>query len=335
MKIVHWVHFDPKQWSGMYQRAIEIRDAEIRLGVTSGFVDPGIMFRKGYKLEGIEVFPLEWAKDADVHVIESHTPAQFGELKHTVFLAHGGPKYCMDGLFKGEDESFIPSVQMMQMCDMTIVQNIEYKKFWEEFAPGKIYHVRGGVDLKRWSPNGESAELFATRPAIVYMDMWRRMKLPTTLIFAMKRVVEKVPSARLNLLNIPNNQVVFWTRFLCKLNADWYVEQFRPGRITKPDMVYRSADILVDPCEGGSNSGVGAEALACGCPVVFLKGNPDTHGSAKCQDDPDDMAAAILDILKMNKTDAKVEARQLAETYYDVDRMVNEMLDLYEEVLVE
>jgi len=336
LKIVHWVHFDKRAWSGLYQRAYEFQRAEVRQGVVSGFCDPIPQFRDGYEIENsgrkLVVAPWSWAKDADVNVVESHTPAIISALRNRVFIAHGGPKYCAEGIVQGNADSMISSIDMVRICELVIVQNRFHKKFWEEFAPGKVYHVRGGIDLDLWKPEGETKELFVNHPAIVYMDMWRSMKLPTTLIMAMPYVLKEIPTARLNLLNVPSNQVVFWVRFMTKLGVDTFCEQFRPSRILKPDVVYRAADILVDPCEGGSNSGVGLEAMACGCPVIFLEGHPDTHGVAKCEDDPKDMARAIVEVWNQDQKELRRKARAIAEKFYDVNRTAKEMIDLYSRV---
>lgn len=329
MKIVHWVHFDKDKWSGLFARATELQAAEVRLGHESAFCDPMQAFAKGYEVDGVVVHPWGFAEDADVNIIESHVPSLLPEFKNKVFIPHGGPSYCAMNITEGKDASMIPSIQMIQQSDIIISQNRFHIPFWQEFTdPEKVFHVIGGVDLEKWNPKGKREKLFANRPAIVYMDMWRFMKLPFTLLRAIKRVVKELPTARLNLLNLPGNQLIFWARFCSKLGMDWLVEQYRPGRVKDPSVIYRSADIIVDPVQGGTTSGVGVEAMACGCPVVFLAGHPDVHGVAKCLDNPDAMAGAIVALWK-NIDRARESARALAEQYYDVNRMAQEMIDIY------
>jgi len=80
------------------------------------------------------------------------------------------------------------------------------------------------VDLEKWCPEGKKIP-FTSHPCIVYMDVWRDVKLPITLLLAMK----EVPTARLQLFNVTKGREAWWMRFLCKVGVDHLVENYKGG----------------------------------------------------------------------------------------------------------
>ena len=335
MKIVHYATVVPKTISGLIRRVMEIHKLEKALGWESGLVSPQDKHENGYTVEGtpaLEILPWSWAADADVHVMDGSVPGDILALKNRVFMAHGGPKYCALTELNMKRSSFTLAINMVQNCELTITQNRQHQRFWREFG-GDVRWVQGGVDLEKWIPEGTKIP-FPSHPCIVYMDIWRDMKLPMTLFMAMKEVVKEVPTARLQLFNVPKGREAWWMRVLCKVGVDHLVENYKGGIWGNPEQVYRGADIIVNPVEGGTISGVGVEALACGCPVLILEGNKSKYASIKSKDDPDSMAKALVKLWKRIEADrdeVRLEARMIAEKNYSVRRMVTEMLDIYVE----
>ena len=333
MRIVHWATVVPKTISGLIRRVMEIHKLEKALGWESGIVSPQNKHENGYTVEGnpaLEIMPWKWAADADVHVLDSSLPDNILALKNRVFMAHGGPKYCALTELNQKRSSFTTSINMIQNCELTITQNKQHQRYWREFG-GDVRWVQGGVDLEKWIPEGKKIT-FPSHPCIVYMDIWRDMKLPITLFMAMKKVVKEVPTARLQLFNVPKGKEAWWMKFLCKVGVDHLVENYKGGIWGKPEQIYRGADIIVNPVEGGTISGVGVEALACGCPTLILEGNKNKYASIKSKDNPDSMAKAIIKLWKRIEADrdkVRLEARMIAEKHYDVRRMVKDLTDIY------
>ncbi len=334
MKICHWITIAEKTISGLVRRVIETNKIEKELGYESGLVSPLNKHEDGYIVKGnpadLKVKSWKWSEDADVHVIDGVVPGRILALKNRVFMAHGGPKYCIMTELNQKRNSFTTAINTIQTCELTITQNKQHQKIWQEFG-GDVRWVQGGVDLEKWCPEGKKTS-FTNHPCVIYMDVWRDVKLPLTLLMAMKHVVKELPTARLQMFNVPRGYEAWWMRVICKVRVDHLVEHYRGGIFGNPEWLYRGADIIVNPVEGGTISGVGVEALACGCPVLILEGNKNKFASAKTKDNPEAMAKAIVKLWRKTEADpdkARLDARILAEKHYDVKRMVQEMIDVY------
>lgn len=309
---------------------------EKNFGHESGLVSPLDKHKSGYTVPGnitpLELMSHKWSEDADVHVIDGVIPGRILGLKNRVFFAHGSPRYCIMTELNQKRNSFTAAINTIQICELTITQNKYHQKIWQEFG-GDVRWVQGGVDLEKWCPEGKKIN-FSNHPCIIYLDVWRDIKLPLTLLMAMKHVVKEVPTARLQLFNVPKGKEAWWMRVICKIRVDHLVEHYRGGLFSNPEWLYRGADIIVNPVEGGTISGVGVEALACGCPVLILEGNKNKFASAKCKDDSISMAKALVKLWRKTEADpdkARLDARMITEKHYDVKRMVKDMLAIYTE----
>ncbi len=78
-------------------------------------------------------------------------------------------------------------------------------------------------------------------------------------------------------------------------------------------------------------SRVGAEALACGAPVIMLEGCPEKKATLKCKDTPQSMADAIETVwtkVQKNPKGMRRQARKIAEKHYDIKDTVKGFLEL-------
>jgi glycosyltransferase involved in cell wall biosynthesis len=105
---------------------------------------------------------------------------------------------------------------------------------------------------------------------------------------------------------------------------------------------YQAVDIYVHAAKAETFGLAITEALACGTPVVATAvcGIPEqiNHGETGFlvpQGNAEQMAIAIVTILNNSKLQQKMseQAVQLAHNQYSLDRMVNNYLEWYQEIL--
>lgn len=277
----------------------------------------------------------DWARNADVNVVDGLVPPIFDELKNRIFIAHGSPRHCFRQQLLGFDPALEVSINMVRDCELVVTWNKEYVRYWSAFTePGKVRWVPGGIDLSRWSRLGERFT-FDSHPQVGFMEMPRLGKMPFTFLFAVKKAHKSIPSLRVQLLNIDVDDRVklLWMMLVTRLDLNRIVGTFGVGPHPDPGKVYRSLDILVSPVEGGVLSTVGGECLASGTPVIILEGDPEFQASEKCRDDPASMGEAIIRLWRRMVNDeegVRAEAQRLAKKH-DIAQTTEQLLRLYSE----
>ena len=332
MKIAHWCT-TIAGLAGLTHRVREIVEIEKELGHDSRVISTS--FKDGKDGKPYKFEPWSWAKDsADINVVDSHVPQIFNTLPNRVFITHGAPYHCVISEMYGKKHPFATSILMVQQCELTITWNPHHAPIWEEFG-GNVKTIIGGVDLKKWVPDGPKVK-FSSHPVVLVLDTPRDNKLPTSILFAVMKARRKIPGLRLEWLAIPPNMYNFWVSVATAIGIDTF-SHIVDKAVSNPDAFYRGADMVIHPVQGGSIGGVGCEALACGCSVIIYEGEDEKIATAKCREyDPDDMARAIIDVWERTEADPKEirkTNRAVAEEHYDIRRSVREMLVAYEELL--
>jgi len=331
MKIAHWCT-TIEGMAGLTHRVREMIEIEKEFGHDSRVLSTS--FKDGKKQETIAFESWTWAEQSDVvNVIDSHVPINFDNLHNRVFITHGAPYHCATSEMFGKTHPLATSILMVQQCELTITWNPHHAPIWKEFG-GNVKTIIGGVDLKKWTPEGPKVP-FVSHPTIVVLDTPRDNKLPTQIPFALMKVHREIPSLRFEWIAIPQQMYPFWMLIVKAIGIDTFTHAV-PYAVSNPADYYRGADLIIHPVSSGSIGGVGLEALACGCPVMIFEGEDEKECSAKCREfDCDDMAAKIIDVWERTKKDPngiRREARLIAERNYDLRRSVKEMLNAYGEL---
>ena len=208
---------------------------------------------------------------------------------------------------------------------------------WRCFSDN-VEFIERGVDLEFWTPEGEKGPERRFHPQICFLEVQRPVKWPLTFLLALKHLSKRpgMENMRVQFGSVEGRSQLLWMQILTKLNLDTIIQDYIVGVHAKPWTYYRSADLLVSPCQGGLLSRVGAEALACGCPTIMLEGSKEKKATLKCQDTPLDMADAIETVWGKVQDDSegmRKKARRIAVKHYDIKDTVKGFISLAERLV--
>jgi glycosyltransferase involved in cell wall biosynthesis len=279
----------------MYETVRELIAAENRIpGVLAGLCecpDPsGGQMKIKQAVEGGRVDPMfpelrtqdwGWAqKWADIHMIHTTIPKQVGELKPKAFFAHGTPEACMTMDVERNTESFTPAADWINRCEASFVTSHRALECWSPFdyTGSKIHLINKGIDLDWWQRATAVQDLDGT-PSVLYGEIWRDMKTPFHLLYAVNELYKQNPKTRLNVWGL-NLARKFWTDMIEHSKFDKFIgKRGLRDTVDYPSQWMSRGDVLVSPCIYGDLSRVGQESMACGCPVIGWDTDPwgDQH----------------------------------------------------------
>lgn len=357
LRITHWCLWGPRR-SGMYETVRELIAAENQIeGVLAGMCAvpaEGTSKRETARyLQGgmtdinhPEMRTQDWGwayKFADVHVIHYTFDKRLGKLKPKVFMAHGTPEAVLEGSLKDKDpgNSLLSGAEWINKFEGTIVTSQRGKMFWGAFDPtggSKMHVVNKGIDLAWWQKSGTIRDL-PGEPSVLYGEVWRGIKHPALLFYAMDELYKRNDQARLNAwsLTVKRN---LWTAFIGQADFWKFMGQDNiPGVVDYPEHYYSRGDVLVSPVTYGDVSRVAQEAMACGCPVVSW--DTDPHGEnypykmAKgfdIMDMADKIEEAYNEVLDDKEAVAK-KCRKIAETYWDINEEARSIVQILRKIV--
>ena len=349
MKVVHFTQMAPNM-SGMYESTRDQIKYERQAGLDSDIIDPYLESNVGVKDGFLEAKSWEIAKEAEVWVIHAAFPPPLQEYmrdaknrkKHVIVANMHGPvenmlfKEHSQAIFgKYEERSFTKvHIGMIWDYDACVVINqheYDVSKLYDEH--NRLHYIPNSLDLERIDREAGDWP-YKKRPAIVVADVPRLEKNPAHMIWAMPKVQEKLPDARLSLLSIPFENVEFWrnmfhrSKNLCLLRGVIDNLQIKQG----PLIPYlRGADIFYNCNFSGIMSRVGMEAMAMGLPVVSTSGDY-TKYHAKIFD-LQDIADKIVQCWEdLQSSDLKQKTIEYAYENFDRSKYVPKYIELYEKL---
>jgi len=341
----------------MYETAREIITAENKIeGVLAGFCEtPGMgasQQRVKRAAEGGRVDSMHpdfrsqgwgWAmKFADIHVIHSTLVSNVGQLKPKAFFLSGTPEACLSNELEPGDkaESFSSAGGYIARCEASIVTSERARKFWSQFDYGgdKVHQVNKGIDLEWWKRTSTKQDLDG-EPSVLYGELWRGIKHPLHLFYAMDQIHRENRDTRLNVWGC-NQKRDFWQKIIASLRFDEFLGKRGLRNIVDyPEHYYTRGDVLVSPGLYGDVSRVQQEAMACGCPTVcwdtdqFKETHPYKYAKAF---NKDDLAQKIMETYEEVLDDREGIAKQcrnLAEKYFDVDYEAQQIVEILRNVV--
>jgi glycosyltransferase involved in cell wall biosynthesis len=343
--IAHWTSFTPLR-SGLYETVKELVQEENRMdGVIAGIVDPGDP--KGGQADRSTVPHCvaqshDWAfRDANVHMIHSSSANILGRLKPLIFFLHGSPEACIwsETGFFDRGFSMTSSFQFLEMSAAMIVFMKRHKYFYDRFdAEHKVRLVTKGIDLERWNTGGSKMN-FKGKPNILFGEVWREIKDPFVLLFALEEALKDLPEMLFHPWALSDKRYL-WEEVVARGRFSKFLGPYLlSGPQAYPEHWYRGGDILVSPVTTGEPSRVSQEALACGCPTISW--DTDTFGDnysikkAKAFS-PFDMASKIKELWEEIEADPegmKTRCRKIAEEHYDMKDMAKQVVEVVKEVV--
>lgn len=347
MLVTHFTPMAPGK-SGMYESTKDQIKYERREGLESELIDAVVP--DGFDREDNWLKTVRWDKayDADVWVVHSNLPPPLldyikkeeNRKKHVIVTIMHGPvenmllKEFAFNLKNIQEPAFtITHINAIWDYDACVVLNqheYDVSVLFDEYD--RLVYIPNSIDLERYT-NSSKWE-YQSRPAIISCDYPRLEKLPTHIIFSMPKVIEKIPTARLNMFALPVVDIEFWRNILCRSKKmhllRMCMENFQMRSNTVTPFI-AGADIGFNSNYTGIMSRVHMEMMASGVPVVAYNGDY-TKYHAKIFD-LDSIAEQIeLCWNDLNSSDLKNETIQYAHENFDRGFHVKQYVKLYEKL---
>jgi len=282
MKIVHWTNYVPRK-SGMYESVKDQVKYERLNGIESDLAEPNDKHKNGREdMDDGWFSPISWekAKKADIHVLHAWIPDEFknDKTKKHVAVLHGPNEHMLWKEFTSNraDESFNLHLKILWTYDATIVHydhEWEIMKLYDE--KDRLHLVPNSIDISRYQDDDVHSWKFWHRPAILSCDTVRLEKLPAQIMWAMPKIVERIPDARLNIFALPLEGISTWRNMFCKAkkraiegaceNIQFEINDLRP--------FMKGADMMFNNNMNGIYSRAQMEMMAMGKPVIAYNGD--------------------------------------------------------------
>ena len=353
MYVCHFTPWAPRR-SGMYESVKDQIKYERKAGLKSDLVDPhkeegaAIELSTGNKYDLVDdgwYAPIPWekAKEADIWVMHYLIPEKLMSLfdqKATIAVLHGPSEHCLLKEWTSElkHRSFDGHISCLWKYDATVVINkheFEIMQLYDEKR--RLHYIPNSIDLERYKQEGLKWE-YQYRPAIASFDVSRLEKLPVHLLWASPKIVERIPTARINIFSLPIPQFSFFRDLICKkwrreFEADVFVEIFSLENMNLIPFM-RGADIVFNNNFSGIASRVSMEAMAMGTPVVSYGGDY-TKYHAKIFD-LNSIAEQIEQCWKemnIKGNTVRQDTLKYAKENFDRTKYIPQYVKLYEETL--
>lgn len=340
MFIVHWCNWGPRV-SGMYESVKNQCKYERREGYRSELaisyeeVPKEIRNDKGF-------VPISWAEaeKADIWVLHYSFPDKLKPLskeKVTVGVLHGPTEHMLLKDFaKGSFDGMNLHINLLWSLDATVCLNTH------EYDVMKLYDEKG--ERCRFIPNSIDLEELADitpweydgRPAILSCDTVRIEKIPTHIIWSMPYIVKELPSARLNLLGLPLENIQMWRNVMVRSHERKLENLCENMGISNNSLsaFQAGADIGFNNNYSGIASRVTMEMQAYGTPVISYNGEYTPYHAKPF--DLHSIAEQVIRVwhdLNAEHSTVREDTMRYARENYDRAKHVKTYIALYKELL--
>ena len=274
MKVCHFSNWAPRQ-SGMYENTKDQIKYERGAGLQSELVVSHNENPKDSEDDWLKPITWEESKDADIWVMHSCIPEKLKPLfkdKVTVAWLHGPTEHMilLEWASKREDTKFNLHINVLWKYDATVALNqhcYEIMKLYDEHD--KLHYIPNSIDLENY-PVDEYAWHYQYHPAIIACDTPRIEKLPAHIIWAMPRIRELIPGAKLNLFSLSLEPIGMWRNIFCRSKKRALEGACENIQLENNDLrpFMRGADIHFSEIISPVISRVVMESMAMGLPVV-------------------------------------------------------------------
>jgi len=343
ISVLHFSNYAPRK-SGLYECTKDQIKYERKLGIDSQMA---IYEREKPDENWIDdgwLKPVSWdcAEKADIFIVHRGFPKEVENKfpnKKKIVVIHGTSDYLVldEVSSRAENTSFNTHVNLINRCDASIAVNTyDYEIYKLYDYHNKLTYIQDSIDFERFNLEGYKYP-FMYHPQIIFCDSLRINKNPSHIIWAMKKIYEKIPTARLTIVSLDLETILTWRNILLRSargtlkalceNVLMEMTEIRP--------FLRGADILWNGNVSGIFSRVEMEAMACGCDVIgwdnkYTKWQPKTHNI-------EDVANCVVDCWnerKNNIEEKRKELNKFAFENFNIEEQVKEkFIPLYNQVL--
>lgn len=342
MQIVHWTNWSPRQ-SGMYESVKDQIKYERKAGLQSDLALPDEKYKEGRAVtDDGWLSPISWeqAKKADIFVLHSWIPGEMRNLKDKKFIAilHGPNEHMLwkEWVSERKEQAFNLHINILWKYDATVVLNkheFNILELYDEY--NRLHYIPNSIDLERYQGE-EMTWKYVNHPAILSCDVLRLEKLPAHIIWAMPRIVKRIPGARLNLFSLTLEPIATYRGIFCRSkerNLEHLCENIQlENNNLRPFM--KGADIGFNNNVSGIASRVTMEMMAMGVPVISYGGDYTSYHARIW--DLDSIAEQVEKCWKAITKDGSVVKKntlQYAMDNFDREKEVKKYVELYAKVL--
>lgn len=345
ISVAHFCQLAPGA-SGMYECVKDMIKYERKAGLESEIIDPyhelpDSDFRDGWLVPK----PWKWASKANMWILHRRIPEPLDKVRknhRTIAILHGPAMQMLISEFKsdGASASFNNNINMVWNYDRAIALSPDDYEIMRMYDVNqKLLYVQDAIDLERYPLEGMKWE-YKNRPAIVITDTVRDTKIPAHIIWAMPKVTERIPDARLNILSFPRILSTMYRNILVRSKTQMLsslTETIIHQGISEVAPFIRGADIgFINEINGRAGRTV-PEKMALGIPCVSYDGDyTKYHARAWNLDSIADAVEKCWNDLQNDKEKLKNECRRYAEENFNMKKAINDnYIPLYEEILDE
>jgi hypothetical protein len=303
VNLLHWMK---KERSGLAFSTLELVKYEERQGHTVCIRQPQ------------DEAPIYGRDDQiDVHCIHSQLGMKaYHDGKPKFMWMHGEPLSSV-----GNGVSMKAIVDLASTCDAFLCMREDEHVIWNSIK--RTYLVPKGIDLDQFRPLPGPTEKLSGEPAVLYVENWRGQRNPLYACVAMQEVFKKFPKARLHLYNCTSKPMQETFAALIKHNKWWPFIRSLSGPVNDINLLLNRVDIVVSGLFPLYARGI--EAFGAGKAYIGA-GYREHSYPYTCDLEPRSMAAAII---KCWEEWGKVDFRNWAETYHDVNETVKQSVEIY------
>jgi glycosyltransferase involved in cell wall biosynthesis len=339
LKVVHFSNFAPKR-SGLYECTKEMIKYERKHGIDAYMSimetenPPDLMVDGDFR-------PISWeaSKDADILVLHRGIPQPLLNLKKPmVTVIHGTVEYLMFEEINSaaEKAAFNTHINLIKETDAVVAVNQHDFSIYKHYDPlNQMVMIHDAVDMEVFTIDGYQYP-YNYHPQILCCDSLRINKYPAHAIWAMPKVIEKLPTAKLSIVGLDLLGILTWRNILLRSPGQHLMNNIENIQLSTNDIIpyMRGADILINTNMSGIPSRVELEAMSCGCQVISYGGN-FTKWVCKPYD-IDDMADKIIECWEYIQKDsaaAREESRQWVFEHANIEKQVDQYIELYTKIL--
>jgi len=327
VKIAHCVRYGPRR-AGMYETTRELCEAECVLGHEAKLVDtewletdkaPPTTFKFD---RGVDVATVEWAAEADVHVLHSRIPPQIYGKKPAVMVLHGAPEYLFYSQVFNHKEGDGSHTTVLNYGNDERIQ--KYVTMWKRHLPywqailgdDRVQSIPPIINMKDYSPEGDKEELKdAGAFNIGFCDTWRPTfyKEPFQILPGVREFWKRQNDVRVHLFGIPTEGKrarVYgnvWDKHILALGRQgeyiggiWELH-------SNMEKVYRALDVVITMAVDENR--IVREALASGKPLVAPTGNNYTPYTCQIEN-----PVSVADTLEKVRKDLQEDSDAVRDT---------------------
>ncbi len=272
MKIAHFSLWAPNL-SGLHEYCMDMCRQEKKAGL-----DPYLFISdienpdpKRHREDGIVAQPWSKAKDCDVWVLHRSIPAKLMPQlpkKKNLAVLHGTSEILVlhDIESSGKARKFDMHVEFMKSFKK-IVTITKYDYQIMKHYGKNVEYIPDAIDMDKYNIKGYPYK-YRYRPAIISTSNIRINKNPAPLFWAIPEIIEKIPTARLNVFGVNVASSNTWDNLVLKAPRISNALEHYEHKMSDLRGFLLGADISFNSNYNGIFSRDSMEAMALGCSVV-------------------------------------------------------------------